>query len=108
MNLYYDPQKFGLETIGEIDWSSGSYEFNYTVVWRRTADGSLLYGEDSGCSCPSPFDTDGIDDLTPIDSLADFQAHLTQRNAEALNGYNGTRDSEIAALLERMHAAGAR
>jgi hypothetical protein len=106
MNLYYDPQKFGLETVGEIDWSSGSYEFDYTVVWRRTAGGSLLYGEDSGCSCPSPFESEGVEDLTLIGSLTDFQAHLAQRNEN--NAYDGPRNSEIATLLERMHAAGAR
>lgn len=103
MNLYYDPAKFGLET---IDWSSGSYEFDYTVVWRRAADGSLFYGEDSGCSCPLPFEQDGADDVTPISSLDDFQAHLAKRNAT--NEWNGRRDSEIVVLLELMHKAGAR
>lgn len=32
MNIYYDPEKFGLTTVGEIDWSTGSYEFDLTVV----------------------------------------------------------------------------
>lgn len=106
--FYYAPEKCRLQTIGEIDWSSGSYEFDLTVVWRRE-DGFFVYGEDSGCSCPSPFENQDVDDLTVLPSvggLEQFKAHLEKRNAEAY--YNGTRDPEIAGLLERMHAAGAR
>jgi hypothetical protein len=33
------------------------------VVWKRLSDGQLLYGTDSGCSCPSPFEGQGVDDL---------------------------------------------
>jgi hypothetical protein len=102
-DLYYDPAKFGLETIGEIDWSSGSYEFDYTVVWRRTSDGAFVFGEDSGCSCPSPFEDTGVDDLKPVASLAEFQEHLMARSAEP---YGYARDVEIAELLERLRTAG--
>lgn len=104
MNIYYDPEKSGLTTIGEIDWSSGCYEFSLTVVWKR-ADGAFVYGEDSGCSCPSPFEDTGIDDLTEIGSLKEFQEHCAERQATA---YDGSREAEVVALVERMHAAGAR
>jgi hypothetical protein len=107
-NLYYDPEKFGLETVGEIDWSDGNYCFDYTVVWKRTSDGRFVYADDSGCSCPSPFEDKGVEDLTVLrkrGGLNDFKAYCSEREA---GGYDGTRTSEIAALLERMHAAGAR
>lgn len=108
-DIYYEPANYGLETIGEIDWSSGCYEFDLTVVWRRILDGAFVYAEDSGCSCPGKFE-----DTTPSDllvlrkrgGLGDLKAHLEKRNAEGCN--DGDRSVEIATLLERMHAAGAR
>lgn len=108
MNVYYDPAKFGLTTIGEIDWSSGSYEFDLTVVWKREADNKFVYAEHCGCSCPAPFEDIGIEDLTVLrkrGGLADFKAHCAEREGK---GYDGSRETETAELLERMHAAGAR
>jgi hypothetical protein len=106
MNIYFDPQEVGLTTIGEIDWSSGDYCFDYTVVWQRAFDGKFVYAEDSGCSCPSPFEDTGIEDLVILrkrGGLNDFKAHCEQRQGEGSD-----RSVEVAELLERMHAAGAR
>lgn len=106
--MYSNPKKFGLSPIGEIDWSDGNYVFDLTVVWKRESDGRLVFGEDSGCSCPQPFDDKGIDDLTVLRSrggLEDFKAHCAKRQAES---YGEDRTAETVALIERMHAAGAR
>lgn len=66
-DIYYSPEKFGLEVVGAIDWSDGCYQFDMTVVWQKkdTLDKSNMFywGEDAGCSCPSPFEDKGIDDL---------------------------------------------
>ncbi len=108
MNIYSDPEKFGLTTIGEIDWSDGCYNFDYTVVWKRESDGKFVYAEDSGCSCPSPFEDAGISDLTALrkrGGLKDFKEHCAKRQRDA---YDGDRSTEIVALVERMYAAGAR
>lgn len=108
MNIYYDPEKFGLTTIGEIDWSDGNYVFDLTTVWKRESDGRFVYAEDSGCSCPAPFEDTGIEDLVVLrkrGGLADFKAHCAERGEQ---NYDGSREAETAALVERMHAAGAR
>lgn len=55
-----------LETVWQIDRSSGSYEFDYMTVFRDKATGKLYYGTDSGCSCPSPYES--------VSSLADLEA----------------------------------
>ncbi len=111
MNIYYDPEKFGLEQVGEIDFSSGAYEFDLTVVWRRVSDDALVYAEDSGCSCPSPFESTGVDELIVlrkgVNGLNDFKAAMEKRDAAAYDE-PGSRGPQIVALLERMHAAGAR
>lgn len=104
-DLYGSPERFGLETVGEIDWSSGCYEFDLTVVWRRTFDGAFVYGEDSGCSCPSPFESTGVDELTRIQSLEQFKAHLAERQGQR---YTDDRSDEVARLLERLHGLGLR
>jgi hypothetical protein len=97
-DIYYAPEKHGLKTIGEIDWSDGCYQFDYTVVWQRLADGQLLYGEDSGCSCPSPFEDQGADDLTAC-TWAELQAHLQERGKD---NYDGDRAAEVGELMHRV------
>lgn len=104
--MYGSPEKFGLETVGEIDWSSGSYEFDLTVVWRRKFDGAFVYGEDAGCSCPAPFEDSGVEELTRIKSLEEFKAHLADRQRDTYYGEN--RSDEVVRLLERLHGLGLR
>jgi len=110
MNIYYDPEKFGLTPIGEIDWLDGSYEFDLTVVWKREFDGRFVYAEDSGCSCPSPFESIGLDAVTVLPKrggLKMFREHCAERQKER-EGYGPDRHAETVALVEKMHAAGAR
>lgn len=98
-NIYSSPEKFGLAIVGEIDWSSGSYEFDLTVVWRKP-DGTLLMGEDSGCSCPGIFENDpGVDELTVV-TPAELQALLEERNKNAY--YD--RAAEVADLMAKVVA----
>jgi hypothetical protein len=61
-NIYYQPAEFGLTTVGEVDYVPGCYEFDLLVVWQD-ANGRYFYGEDSGCSCPAPFESQGLSDL---------------------------------------------
>jgi hypothetical protein len=53
-NIYHDPEAFGLEVVGDVD-VAGNWEFDMFVVWKDS-DGVLYWAEDSGCSCPIPFD----------------------------------------------------
>lgn len=32
-DLYYQPEQFGLTTLGEIEWSEPCYDFDLTAVW---------------------------------------------------------------------------
>lgn len=60
-NPYYHPEDFGLTIVGMIEVEP-DYDFDMLVVWT---DGTTLYwAEDSGCSCPSPFE-----DFTTIGRL---------------------------------------
>lgn len=53
-NPYYNPQNLGLEIVAEVDLAK-PYEFNKIVVWKNK-NGNLFWANDSGCSCPTPFD----------------------------------------------------
>lgn len=102
-NIYYDPEKFGLEVFGEVDFG-GSFEYDKLVVWRDRKTGELYTGEDSGCSCPSPFESQGLDNLTPLLSLKRLESKLDGMSEKA----HVPQSQEIANLLERLHKAGLR
>ena len=102
-SVYSQPEKFGLELFGEIEWQGG-YEFDKAAVWVRPDDGQLFYGEHSGCSCVSPFEGLGIPDL---DRVTAFQVGDLLKAADAQKGPGSGRDSrmgDIAALMERLMA----
>ena len=80
----------GFEVLQEIEEGGLSYEFHILALWRETATGALFFGTDSGCSCPSPWESTSESDLTPITretfdeferAVNDFPADLGERRA---------------------------
>lgn len=63
-NIYYNPEAFGLEVVGDFEWSEPDWSFDMLVVWKESR-GKYWIGEDSGCSCPSPFEN--ITDINELD-----------------------------------------
>lgn len=53
-NPYYNPDAFGLTTVGTVELDDESYEFWTLLVQEK--DGKFYVNTDSGCSCPSPFE----------------------------------------------------
>ena len=97
MDVYYSPESFGLKTVGEIEWSGAAYEFDLTVLWVSET-GQLYWADDSGCSCPSPFESfDRLEDLS-TGSFFDFVAHLEERAGARKDNYI---DVQIAELITR-------
>lgn len=72
-NLYYDPEYFGLTIVGMAEDPEGSYEFSMFVVWKD-AKGTLYWADDSGCSCPAPFE-----DFTDTGMLESGTVHQAQQ-----------------------------
>lgn len=97
MSIYNDPEKYGLEIVGSIE-DDEPWQFDMFVVWKRLSDGRILVGTDSGCSCPSPFEGEGVSDLTDIQDFAQFervlQAYLDKESA-----------ADVAALKDKVRAA---
>lgn len=93
---YSKPEAYGLEIIGSIEWDDEPYEFDMTVVWRDKETGILYYANDSGCSCPSPFeDFSSKDELTET-TPQELQLYLHKRNTD------GKQDMDIANLMGRI------
>lgn len=63
-DIYYNPEEFGIETIGELELREPDYSFDILLVQRDIVTGKFYVNFDSGCSCPSPFE-----DFTTKESL---------------------------------------
>lgn len=82
--MYCNPEKFDLTVVGEVEFEGG-YAFDKTMVWRDKS-GTLMYADDSGCSCSSPFQDKGVDDLT-VATVGEIQEHLMGRVEKKLEPY---------------------
>lgn len=79
-NVYAHPEIYGLTVVDSIDWSSGHYEFDLTVVWKD-GEGRLWVAHDQGCSCPSHFeDTDELDRLYSTEELEEQYQDYIKRD----------------------------
>ena len=99
-DVYSTPAKHGLEYVGDIEWDDEAYSFNMTGVWRDPASGQLYWADDSGCSCPSPFeDINGREGLT-AGTADELDAHLKEQleHAQARDDASGA----VADLMLRI------
>jgi hypothetical protein len=108
MTIYSSPEKYGLELVGEVDFSDGNYQFDLTVVFRDRDTGALFYGSDSGCSCPAPFEDVGRPGLIPA-TVHEIAAYLQSRLAPVRDkakqyGYPVYGEEAVVALTERVMA----
>lgn len=71
-DLYSQPEKFGLTPVGELNDPEANWSFDTFVVWKHE-DGKIYWANDSGCSCPSPFeDYTSLDRANTVVSMHDF------------------------------------
>jgi hypothetical protein len=104
-NPYYDPKAFGLELVGSIDWDLESYQFNMTVVWKESR-GKYYLADDSGCSCPSPFEGTAKEDLDgPMDKRSLEAALRYRAKTQAKeDGYYGRPRAELEKEVRELLA----
>lgn len=92
-NPYHEPAELDLEMVGDIEWTDEAYQFDITAVWRHRTTGLLYMADDSGCSCPSPFeDHHSVDTLTQA-TKSQIIRHLRDRSAV-----------KAASLIDRVRA----
>lgn len=102
MTIYSEPERFGLEIFAEVE-KEPDYDFDKFVMWRSVADGALLYATDSGCSCPSPFESFSELDLTLVnrDNFSEFARALWEWNV-GYSGYSKVSPVEVAELHSKV------
>ena len=91
-NIYYSPEAFNLTIIAEIDFAD-SYDFDKVVVWKNES-GERFWADDSGCSCPSPFES-----YVGIDSLNRLTADNWNYFEETVRGRSNYRDADVDRFL---------
>lgn len=97
MNPYYNPEEMGLEKIVEIDYSSGSYEFDIRIVWKHTKSKKYYTARDSGCSCPVPFET-----YSSIESLEEYSFNTIRQEALDQAKDHNYRGSDIHEFIKKL------
>lgn len=85
-NISYYPESSGLEIVASIDEDGLCYEFNTLIVWRHIQTGRLFWAQDSGCSCPIPFEDYYFDspDTTNLEEINRSQFENFERE---VNGF---------------------
>lgn len=73
-NVYYAPETYNLIPFAELELTEPDYSFDILMVWRHAEDDGLYWMNDSGCSCPSPFeDYNSVDDLYLLATANDYK-----------------------------------
>ena len=104
-NPYYHPEKLGIKEVLTIDEDDTGYDFN-TLCFFVHEDGRIFSANDSGCSCPTPFeDFEGatIDDckLTLVTSLSQA-LRLYNEWREEMNEYGSKSVTKSEADLRKF------
>lgn len=101
-DVYYSPEKHDLEPFAELELSEPDYSFDILMVWRHITTGELYWMNDSGCSCPSPFeDYCSIDDLYLLATANDYN-HM---HAVALTADNKPNANQFLRKVRRAMAS---
>lgn len=81
-NLYYDPEDFGFEIFEAVEDDESNYDYNTFLVLMKKDDKRLFWVNDSGCSCPMPFEDKSVTDLLPIVDMIRFNEDFEQWRLE--------------------------
>jgi hypothetical protein len=111
MNPYYNPESLDLEMLA-FDEPGLSYEFNTLCFWA-TKNGRVYSAEDSGCSCPTPFeDYEGetqdevLQKLSRVGSIAQAEAEFDNWNKPSYREEKSLPQSERNELAAWLKAKG--
>jgi len=111
-NVYYEPEHFGLEMVDSLDEAHLSYEYNTLIVLKHKDSGRVFSAQDSGCSCPTPFegyafhgpDDTNLSEVT-LHNFAGFESEVAQFPA-LQHERDAMLDKVRAALKVRAEAEG--
>ncbi len=92
---YNSPESYGLTLVGVVSWDDEPYQFYMTAVWKDDT-GTWYTADDSGCSCPMPFE-----DVTRADLVPTTRPKVIEHLISTM-GENPAGQGEATALMERI------
>lgn len=96
MGIYYSPESFEVECVGQVEWGSHD-QFDLTAVWIDV-EKRLYWADDSGCSWVTQFeDVESIEELN-TGTLQQLAEHLRERREYSTEPYV---DADVVNLLSR-------
>ena len=103
-NIYYNPEKYGLEVVDIIDDPNSCYSFDSVLVVKN-ATGRVGWLADSGCSCPVPYEDFGVDDIQWLpETMDDFLA--ATRDRESYDGRPFYSSTDVVDTLRALRDLG--
>ncbi len=80
-NINYDHEACGLEKLIEYGDPEASYSFDDFMVFKDKETGDIYCANDSGCSCPTPFEAiKGLDDMNHCPDAEILKKHFDDWN----------------------------
>jgi len=100
-----NPEHFGLESIGSIELRNAAYEFDILAVLYSPERKNFYTVEDSGCSCPVPFEGHTTFEslgraLTAHEAVAYVQRRVAEAS-ESSYGYPDDPSNLVAAIMRK-------
>lgn len=103
-NLYYNPEKLGFQTVDSLETKGESYQFDIVLVLRDVTTGEHFWCQDSGCSCPTPFENHSRESLERL--TLDNWGYFENTVKSSCQDWNGVDSSDFLRTVERSLRAG--
>ena len=97
---YYNPEKFGLTVIGEVENTDMEYTFDTTVLWSDS-NGKLYWSWDSGCSCPTPFEAETLEGMT-TGGVSEFESFARSKLPDPKDRHYNSAVGQLQNLLGKV------
>lgn len=76
-NPAQNPAACGFEILDELDDPNACYSFDTIIAFRDLKTGAVYVVNDSGCSCPTPFEhVKSLADMTRVNNVDDARAFV--------------------------------
>jgi len=102
-DIYHSPEAHGLQILAFVQ-AEPDYNFDMTVAWLDE-NGRVFVGQDSGCSCPSPFeDYHSVADLDLVTAQNFDIVVATPLRNKVNKEYSSYKRDEVDAFIRTVRA----
>lgn len=101
-NPYYNPENCDLTHIARLEDPASCYSFDTTIFVKDNPTGGIYAAQDSGCSCPTPFESVcGLPDMTLVRSIPEAaqiiaRSYATYDQADVRKALDALREAGLS------------